>query len=116
MSDLTPDLRSMPEKVLGEAAEAMWVSSQNDREWARRVVNDVFSPPDDLPPEALDLIASVRTAYPILARWVTSRVLDEAAHQIRSGDQSRDPYEREAVGYVVDQLQQFANEAEAAVS
>lgn len=105
MSDLTPDLRSMPEEVLEEAAKAIHASDdpsgklptwEEDGEGDR----DVYR-------------VNARAAYPALARWVTARVLDEAAHRIRSGDQSRDPYEREAVGYVVDKLQQFANEAEA---
>lgn len=107
MSDLIPAIDDMPADVLEEAAKAIHASDdpsgklptwEEDGEGDR----DVYR-------------VNARAAYPALARWVTARVIDEAAHKIRSGDQSRDPYEREAVGYVVDQLQQFANEAEAAV-
>lgn len=36
------------------AAKAAWVARQEDQAWARAVVDDVFSPADDWPEDALD--------------------------------------------------------------
>lgn len=42
---------------LGKVA---WVAFQEDKSWAESVVEDCFSPADDLPEEALDMIAVAR--------------------------------------------------------
>lgn len=42
---------------LGKVA---WVAHNGGGEWARSVVDDCFSPADDLPEEALDMIAVAR--------------------------------------------------------
>ena len=43
-------------KAREAAAKAAWVAQNGDggREWAERVVDDVFSPADDWPQEAMD--------------------------------------------------------------
>lgn len=44
------------------AAKAVWVAQQDDEAWARCVVDDVFSPADDWPEEALQAAAIARAA------------------------------------------------------
>lgn len=48
---------------LGKVA---WVAHQGDTDWARSVVEDCFSPADDLPEEALDMIAVARAVVSAL--------------------------------------------------
>lgn len=44
------------------AAKAAWVAFQPYAEWAKAVVDDVFSPADDWPKEAIDMLNVARAA------------------------------------------------------
>ena len=48
--------------VLERAAKAAWVAYNGDDDWARSVVDDVFSPADDWPEEALAMERVARAA------------------------------------------------------
>lgn len=43
------------DEMVERGAKALWIADQDDDAWARRVVNDVFSPADDWPDECIEL-------------------------------------------------------------
>lgn len=45
------------------AAKHLWVVAQDDENWARSVVDDVFSPADDWPEEALEAAEIARGVF-----------------------------------------------------
>lgn len=48
------------EDMVERGAKALWVAQQGDREWAARAVDDLFSPADDWPEEAMDMAEYAR--------------------------------------------------------
>lgn len=51
---------TVDDEMVERAAKALWVASQDDIVWAAAVVDDVFSPADDWPQDALDIANTVR--------------------------------------------------------
>jgi hypothetical protein len=56
------------DKQLEAAAKALWVAQQDVAGWARQVVDDVFSPADDWPDEALRCYEQAQEAFAAAAR------------------------------------------------
>lgn len=50
------------EAAVTRAAKALWIADQDDEAWARRVVDDVFSPADDWPQECIEYADRARAA------------------------------------------------------
>lgn len=46
-------LEPITDKDIENAAKDAWIADQDDEKWARSVVDDVFSPADDWPDEAM---------------------------------------------------------------
>lgn len=61
MTEISPAMRTA-------LAKALWVAQQDYPEWAARTVDDVFSPADDWPEEALKVAEQVDALLPVLSR------------------------------------------------
>ena len=59
--------------VLERAAKAAWVAYNGDDDWARSVVDDVFSPADDWPEEALSMERVARAVIASLTNHANGR-------------------------------------------
>jgi len=61
--------------VIKQAAKVLWIAQQDDREWAKQVVDDLFSPADDWPEEAMDMAEQARAVYPVIRDAVLDEVI-----------------------------------------
>lgn len=92
MIEVSPAIRT-------KLAKALWVAQQDYPEWAARTVDDVFSPADDWPDEALKVEEQVDALISTMSlllfeTWrdgYESRVEDEVAG-IPHADRTRNPY------------------------
>ncbi|WP_100813041.1 hypothetical protein [Microbacterium lacus] len=51
--EATTEPQPITDKAIEVAAKILWIAHQDDPEWGARVVDDVFSPADDWPDDAL---------------------------------------------------------------